>query len=56
MRAPKCIRTLQREHKVRIIITIGCVVSTLVLVIVPEYTTHGTLFALLVNFIWIWEA
>jgi len=46
---------LSREHKVKIVITCGILVSTTITIIYPEYQYHSAILAIGTNLLWVWS-
>ena len=45
---------MDRHHFVKLVITVGCMISTFIAVFVPALSIHANSIALATNFIWIW--
>ncbi len=45
---------LQRTHYIKLFITAGCVVSSVLCILNPQWQTHATMLAVVTNVIWVW--
>lgn len=45
---------LERQHKIKLAITAGCVASAIVAALFPQYNAHATVIAVATNVVWIW--
>lgn len=45
---------LQRRHVIKLCITAGCVVSSVIVVLMPGMALHATILATATNVVWVW--
>ena len=46
---------VNREHQIKAVVTVGCVVSAMVSVMYPNLQMHAVVMTITTNIIWIWS-
>jgi hydroxyethylthiazole kinase-like sugar kinase family protein len=46
---------LQRRHVMKLAISVGCILSSIIAVMIPGWEAHAAMIATATNLVWVWS-